>query len=222
MATGFGTIQRTTTKKSSDHKTLFERINEKTGGQKHSFSWYMSQVKEEAARYKKDTSKLIRDEKKDKDDENLLRTYTVQGHLYMFEYKAKMRHLPYYDRFPLVYVLKSTGSEFWGANLHYMSPKKRILSVQKLMKGMIDVPKACVHKYLHDHVNGFYLDLAANEWDTAILLPIEDFVKNVQGSVFPYDRELVWEDTNESYYDKLKGRRVISGYGKKTDKQMAQ
>ena len=222
MATGFSSIQRTSIKKNSGYKTLFERINEKTGGKKQSLSWYMSQVKEEAAKYKKDSAKLIREEKKDRDDENILRTYAVQGHLYMFEYKAKMKWLPYYDRFPLVYVLKTNGTEFWGANLHYINPKKRIIAIKKLMEGKIDVPKACVHKYLNDHVNGFYLDLAAVEWDTAILLPVEDFVKNVSGSVFPYERELVWEETNESYYDKLKGNRIIKGYGKASDKQMAQ
>jgi hypothetical protein len=220
MATGFKEIQRNSVVKSKGYKTLFEKITEKTGGEKKSLSWYMSQVKEESSRYKKDSKKLIRDEKKDTNDENVLRRYTVAGHLYMFEYKAKSRWLPYYDKFPLVYVMKSNGGEFWGANLHYMNPKRRIIAIKKLMEGRVDMPKACFHKYLGDHVNGFYLDLAAVEWDTAILLPVEDFVRNVKGSVFPYERELVWEETNENLYDRIKGRRVIQGYGKSKDIQM--
>ena len=220
MAAGFKDIQRNTLVKPEGYKTLFERITEKTGGEKKSLSWYMSQVKEESSRYKKDSKKLIRDEKKDTNDENVLRRYTVAGHLYMFEYKAKSRWLPYYDKFPLVYVVKSNGGEFWGANLHYMSPKRRILAIKKLMQGRIDMPKACFHKYLGDHVNGFYLDLAAVEWDTAILLPVEDFVRNAKGATFPYDRELVWEETSDQQYDRIKGRRIIQGYGKAKDKQM--
>ena len=139
----------------------------------------------------------------------------------MFEYKAKMKYLPYYDRFPLVYVLKAASKrEFWGANLHYLTPKKRLQAVRKLIQGRIDLPKKCFHKYLHSHVDGFYLDLASAEWDTAILLPTEDFVKDVNGHVFPYPKEDVWKETNDSFYDNIKAQRVIEGYGKASSKQM--
>jgi len=227
MAQGFADIQRNTVNDKPGYKTLFERITAKTKGEKKSFTWYMAAVKSEASKYKKDPTRFPRDErsdgtgKKEEQDENMLRHYVKQGHLYMFEYKAKMKWLPYYDTNPLVYVLRTEGDSFYGANLHYLSPKKRILVVQKLMKGSIDVPKACIHKYINDHVQGFFLDLAAVEWDTAILLPLENFVKDVQGHKFPYDRQLVWEETNEKYYDKVKGRRIIKGYGKSSDIKMA-
>ena len=140
----------------------------------------------------------------------------------MFEYKAKMKWLPYYDEFPLVYVMRATPDEFWGCNLHYMRPKKRIMVIQRLMEGRIDIPKKCFHKYLTSQVDGFMLDLAASEWDTAILLPLENFVRNVKGSAgkFPYTKELVWDETEENYYDRIKGRRVIRGYGKRRDTEM--
>ena len=154
-------------------------------------------------------------------DANELRRYTVQGHMYMFEYKAKMKHLPYFDKFPLVYVLKASRSEFWGLNLHYMTPKKRIQATKKLMQGRIDLPKKCFHKYLTAHVEGLYLDLAASEWDTAILLPTADFVKDLNGMLFPIQPEMVWEDTDEAFYDKIKGSRVIASYGTKQSKEMA-
>ena len=145
----------------------------------------------------------------------------VEGHLYMFEYKAKMRWLPYYDRNPLVYVIKSNRDEFWGLNLHYMSPKKRLIGTQKLIKGKIDLPKKCLHKYIHNHVEGLYLDLALAEWDTAILLPTEDFVKNMNGRIFPIDKQIVWEETDENFYDKITGHRTVKGYGTKQSKEMA-
>ena len=216
MATGFASIQRNAVNKDPGYKTLFERVSAATKGEKKSLSWYRSAVKAEASRYKKNFSKYIKDEKKDsagatkEQDLNQLRKYTVAGKLFMFEYKAKMRWLPYYDRFPLVYVLKSNRNEFWGVNLHYLSPKKRILATKKLLQGRVDFPKACFHKYLHAHVNdGLYIDLASVEWDTAILIPTEDFVKDLNGIVFPVDKQLVWEDVDETYYDKIKGQRSL-------------
>jgi len=210
MAQGFGSIQRTKTYNKSN--TLFEKVSNMTDGEKKSLSWYRSAVKQVASSYKKDLSKFIRDERQTNEDENTLRRYTKEGHLYMFEYKAKMKYLPYYDRNPLVYVIKASPTEFFGANLHYMNPKKRIMAVKRLMEGRIDIPKKCFHKYLQNHVDGLLLDLSIDEWDTAILLPTEDFVKNIGSTAFPYDKELVWEETSESYYDKIKGRRVVKSY----------
>ena len=229
MATGFASVQRNATKQDSGYKTLFERISTRTGGQQKTLSWYLSAVKAEASSYKKNFNKYILNEKSDKvgavkdQDANELRRYVVQGHMYMFEYKAKMKYLPYYDRFPLVYVIKSLGKgEFWGANLHYMTPKKRIQATRRLMEGRIDIPKRCFHKYLTAHVDTLYLDLALVEWDTAILLPTEDFVKNMNGMMFPIEKEIVWNDTNENFYDKIRGQRIVKGYGTKQSREMSQ
>ena len=229
MATGFAAVQRNTVNQDPGYKTLFERITARTGGEKKSLSWYRSAVKAEASAYKKNFNKYILNEKSDKvgavkdQDANELRRYVVQGHMYMFEYKAKMKYLPYYDRFPLVYVIKTLGKgEFWGANLHYMTPKKRIQATRKLMQGRIDIPKKCFHKYLTAHVDTLYLDLALVEWDTAILLPTEDFVKNMNGMMFPIEKETVWNDTNENFYDKIRGQRIVKGYGTKQSREMSQ
>ena len=228
MATGFANIQRNNPKKDSGYKTLFERVDLATGGEKKSLSWYRSTVKAEASRYNKNFDKYILDERRDRagaakeQDKNELRRYTVAGHLYMFEYKAKMKWLPYYDRFPLVYCIKAPGKdEFWGANLHYLSPKKRLIVTKKLIQGRVDIPKVCFHKYLSAHVDGLFLDLAADEWDTAILLPTEDYVKNVNGVAFPIDRQVVWEETDEKFYDKITGHRAVKGYGNKKSKEMS-
>jgi len=227
MAEGFGAIQRNKVNKEPGYKTLFERVTSATGGEKKSLSWYVSAVKSEAGKYKKNFDKYILDEKRDRtglpkqQDRNELRRYVVEGHLYMFEYKAKMKWLPYYDRFPLVYVFKSDKEEFWGANLHYLPIKKRIIAVKKLMEGKVDIPKICFHKYLNAHVEGLYIDLAADEWDTAILLPTEDFVKDVNGYNFPIKREEVWRETLDKYYDKVTSHRVIKGYGNKQSREMA-
>ena len=227
MATGFASIQRNTVNKDPGYKTLFERVNAATKGEKKSLAWYRAAVKAQASSYKKNFKKYILDEKGDRNglateqDANELRKYAVMGHMYMFEYKAKMRWLPYYDRFPLVYVIKSSKTEFWGANLHYLSPKKRLIATKKLMQGRIDIPKKCFHKYLHAHVDGLYLDLALTEWDTAILLPTADFVRDLNGMVFPISQETVWEETDEAFYDKIRGQRIVKGYGTKQSREMS-
>jgi hypothetical protein len=227
MAQGFKEIQKNTVNKEPGYKTLFERVTATTGGEKKSYSWYLSAVKSEAGKYKKNFDKYKNDEKADRvgiakeQDQNELRKFVVEGHLYMFEYKAKMKWLPYYDRFPLVYVIKSTKEEFWGANLHYLPIKKRILCVKKLMEGKIDMPKVCFHKYISDHVQGLYIDLASAEWDTAILLPTEDFVKDVNGVKFPINKEEVWKETLDKYYDKITAHRIIKGYGTKKSREMS-
>ena len=227
MATGFGTIQRNTVSTKAGHQTLFEKINAKAQGQKKTLTWYRNAVKSEASNYKKNFNKYILNEKSDRigavqdQDANELRRFTVQGHLYMFEYSARSKYLPYYDRFPLVYVVKSDRKHFWGANLHYLKPKKRIVATSKLMQGRIDFPKSCFHKYIQQHVEGLMIDLAATEWDTAILLPTEDFVKDVNGLQFPIQKEDVWSDTDENFYDKIRGQRLVRGYGTKESINMA-
>ena len=146
MAQGFATIQRNQQKKDSGYTTLFEKINSATEGQPKSFTWYKNAVIKASQNYKKDPTKIIKQEfidsqgKEEQPDENLLRRYAVSGHMYMFEYKAKTKWLPYYDEFPLVYVIKATPQEFYGANLHYLTPKKRVMVVQRLLEGRIDIP----------------------------------------------------------------------------------
>ena len=89
------------------------------------------------------------------------------------------------------------------------------------MQGRIDIPKRCFHKYLSQHVEGLYLDIAASECDTAILLPTEDFARTVNGMVFPIEKSEVWEDTDENFYDKIRGQRIVKGYGTKQSREMA-
>ena len=102
-----------------------------------------------------------------------------------------------------------------------MTPKKRILAVRDLMKGRINLPKACFHKYLKSNIDGLLLDLSSEEWDTAILLPVEDFVITRKDSEFNFRKEEVWSETNENFYDRIKARRVVRGYGTQESVAMA-
>lgn len=214
-AKGFGATQ-------NKYQTIFEKVSAATNGEKKPMSWYKDKVKSLASTYETEPDKVIREEKRDKSDdsqdENILRKSVKDGHLYFFEYQAKSKWLPYYDKFPLVYIIKGMGEEFYGANLHYIKPKERVKVIQKLERGLIDMPRSIVHKYIKNHCKSLFLDLAINEWETSIFLPVEDFVITKGSGKIPYDRELVWEETNSK--DRIKAQRIIKGYGKQSDKEM--
>ena len=131
MAQGFKDIQVPEVNEDAGYETIFEKVKAEAGGETKSYLWYRNAVRKYAIKLNDDPSRLIRDEIQDnmgteeQEDENRIRTYPVSGHMYIFEYKAKTAaRLPYYDEFPLVYVIKATRTEFWGLNLHYMTPKK--------------------------------------------------------------------------------------------------
>ena len=220
MAKGF---KKETKKEVKGYNTLFERVKEKTDGEEQPWSWYRKTVRSMALEYKQHPDKTIRDEKRDRvddldsQDSNQLRRYARQGRLFLFEYKAKMKYLPYYDTFPLVYVIEGNTDHFFGFNLHYLEPRKRMLAIEKLKDNRIDLPRSCLHKYILDHVDGFLLDLAIAEWDTAIALPVEHFVRERGNTLVPYKSSDVWKETNEKYNDRIKAKRIIKGYGKPED-----
>lgn len=191
-ARGFANTTATTS-----YVTLFDKLKQSAGGSKKSSAWFQRTIKEYASEYKVEKGDI---------QENVLLKDPLVGYLYMFEYKAKMRYLPYYDKFPLAYVIKDTAEYFWAANLHYVEPKKRLKIVTDLAKNKISIPKKCVNKYLKDHVQSYYLKLSEKEWDTSIFIPVENFVNYRQ---VPYDSELVWKETNDDYYNMLKGSRKV-------------
>ena len=156
---GFYDIQRPTLVEDPGYETIFEKVKGKAKGEKQTWLWYRNTVKTEAFGYLKAPQRMIFDEQQERhgseaqQDKNELRQFPVVGHLYLFEYQAKFKKkLPYYDSFPLVYVVKASRGEFWGANLHYLSPKRRVWCIKRLMEGRIDIPRNCFHKYLNSYI----------------------------------------------------------------------
>jgi hypothetical protein len=220
MAKGFG---KDTKSSGKNYETIFERVQKLTDGEDKTWSWYRQNVKKIALEYKKHPEKTVKDERRDRvqdeeqQDKNELRRFARQGRLFLFEYKAVSKYIPYYDEFPLAYVLRANKDHFIAANLHYVHPNKRLKIVADLMEGKINFPSCIIHKYITDHIDGFLLDLASAEWETSIALPVESFVTNKKGQLFPYKSTDVWKETNEKFYTKFKAKRIIKGYGKPTD-----
>tara|TARA_B100000029_G_scaffold492008_1_gene552812 strand:+ start:728 stop:1285 length:558 start_codon:yes stop_codon:yes gene_type:complete len=141
--------------------------------------------------------------------------YMQMGKMYMFFYDPKHKAtLPYYDRFPLVIPIERYPDGFLGLNMHYLAPKLRLSLLEGLMKirnnqSMNDSTRMMVtydllsstkrhryfkptlKRYLHTHVQSQFLNIKPNEWETAIFLPVERFVKKNKKAVWQLSKELL-------------------------------
>lgn len=128
------------------------------------------------------------------------KTNSIIGHMYFYYYDPKTKEsMPYYDRFPLVIPIEEYNDGFLGLNLHYIHPKQRIILLDKLSEYATDSrydnrtklrlsyallsgasrafeSTPCIKRYLYNHVQSRFLEIYANEWDIAALLPVESFV----------------------------------------------
>jgi hypothetical protein len=127
-------------------------------------------------------------------------TKVLPGTMIMYMYDPKHADtLPFYDQFPLCLPFKLVKGGFYGLNLHYLPYNLRALLLDKLMMfkttpGLSEATrlrfswqlldgiskfaaaKPCVKHYLYDHVRTPFKAVHAQDWATAILLPVEQFV----------------------------------------------
>ena len=133
--------------------------------------------------------------------------------MYFLFYDPKTKDsLPYYDRFPLVIPIDRHPDGFLGLNLHYIPPKDRVILLDKLSttlnnKDYDDTTKfrisyaylsaaskayeatPCIKKYLFRNVESRFLEITADEWDIAVMLPVERFQNTNKEKVFRESRK---------------------------------
>jgi len=165
-------------------------------------AWLQQKVKD----LKPSPASLIRDRQRLKDKSFI-------GKMYFYYYDPKTKDsMPYYDRFPLVIPIEQYQDGFLGLNLHYIHPRQRIILLDKLsetasnnkfdektkLKLSYDYLKAastafeampCIKRYLYNHVTSRFLEISADEWDIAALLPMETFVNAQEGQVYSDSRK---------------------------------
>ncbi len=146
---------------------------------------------------------------------DMLRSDVTIGNMYMFFYNAKHRDtLPYWHRFPLIYVIELYKDSALGINLHYLPPQLRAVIMAKLLalrnnknntkktrliisyqilKSLSGVPfyQACIKRYLYTNVRSKFLKVNAKDWPSAVFLPVEQFEKKT--------KKEVWRDTILKY-----------------------
>lgn len=142
-----------------------------------------------------------------------LKDKSIIGRMYFFYYDPKLKDsLPYYDRFPLVIPIEHYPDGILGLNLHYIHPKQRIILLDKLsefanndkydkttkLRLSYDLLKnvskiyemtPCIKRYLFNHIDSRFLEIGANEWDIAALLPVESFVGANSNKVYTESRK---------------------------------
>lgn len=142
------------------------------------------------------------------DDRSKLTSRPTIGRMYFFNYDPKLkRQLPYYDRFPLIFMIGPAEGGFYGINLHYLAPTFRARLMDALydtvtnqnydestrLKISYDILKKtskfryfkpCIKHYLANKVQGRFLEVSSNEWDIALFLPVERFEKANKRRVF--------------------------------------
>ncbi len=127
------------------------------------------------------------------------------GHFYLFRYDPKTKDtLPYYDRFPVVLILKRERTGFTGLNLHYLPYAYRAVLMDQLYElqtgedelARIRVTynilsstsrfrffKPCFKHYLNNHMQSRLVHIDVSEWDIGLFLPLQRFAKKNEQTV---------------------------------------
>tara|TARA_S200000501_G_C20310376_1_gene519874 strand:- start:31 stop:519 length:489 start_codon:yes stop_codon:yes gene_type:complete len=112
------------------------------------------------------------------------------GELYFFTYQAQTKQ-PYYDQYPLSYVIEMTTGGFLGCNLHYVQLTQRdelaISLLNNSAQGAVAVPRRTLHKYLYTGVRGQPYRIPNSEWSDVAQLPTEKFI-DMRGMPVPRSR----------------------------------
>lgn len=182
------------------YQTIFEELKLKSAGQPKSKEWYRSNILfSKTMKYEDDASQMIEDEMKDEvdymgaRDKNVVRSFPKLFSLMLYEYRAKTRKdLPFYDKYPLAFIMDFKPNSFFALNLHYYSPEERISIANSLANNKIPRFEKGAHKYLLSEVRSPFLDFDTREWNTICLLPIEEFVRDLGGVELPISSQLVW------------------------------
>ena len=133
--------------------------------------------------------------------------------MYFYDPKTK-ETLPYYDRFPLIIMVKKEKNGFTGLNLHYLPPVLRAKFFDNLTEftnnkkydestrfrltynflkssTKMDLFKPCFKRYLTSQITTRITEVPATEWEVALFLPTDKFVKNSRNTVWRKSRQMI-------------------------------
>ena len=146
-------------------------------------------------------------------DRDRLKNKSMIGRMYFYFYDPKTKDsMPYYDQFPLVIPIEKYNDGFLGLNLHYIHPKHRMVLLDKLSDTMsndtydektklkinyrylaaasrIFEANPCIKRYLFTQIQSRFLEITADEWDIAAMLPLESFVGATTSKVYADSRK---------------------------------
>jgi len=137
------------------------------------------------------------------------------GAMCSFVYDPKHKGiLPYYDVYPLIFVIDVKADRFLGINLHYLHPNlRRRLMIELLRLSRIDGGRRialtynflkratgdarfyepCVKRYLRSRVHSSFVFMPIEEWHLAAALPLQRFIKQPEGVVWADSARMIGE-----------------------------
>lgn len=186
--------------------SIFDRVKAllkggSRGASVHVFKWLDAQITKVGAVSPQDVLK----------DKTRFTPDIFIGKMFMFLYDPKYKKtLPYYDKFPLIIPIDIYEDGFLGLNLHYLPPKYRIVLMDKLIEytnndkfdkttkfkltytllkhaSKMKEIEPCIKRYLQSHVASRFVPIDAQDWEIAVLLPVERFAKA--------SKETVWKES---------------------------
>ena len=140
--------------------------------------------------------------------------YDCIGSMFFYTYDPKLKDkLPYYDMYPLVFPIEIYNDGWLGLNMHYLPPALRarlmdaLYSITLKEKGgkqqiqasyeLLNATrrfryfKPCLKRYLASHVKSQIVFIEPKDWDMALLLPLQKFVKQSEDRVWRESQEKV-------------------------------
>ena len=126
-------------------------------------------------------------------------TRLISGKMYFYRYKAT--ETEYYNKFPLIFMLRKRGSLFEGIDFHYLDLKRRIelfenmkpyfstedveektvLFVRKFRtiiqrSKIFKSAKVSFRKYKKENIKSSIIEVNPNDWLLALQQPAEKFI----------------------------------------------
>ena len=174
-------------------------------GTKSSIDWFKKYVKN----MKVNRSNLLKDGQLD------VVKKPLPGRMYMFRYDAKHKDtLPYFDRFPLIFMVGPAKGGFYGLNLHYLPPRIRAIFFDKILelatskklnektklRMTYDILSAaskfeafapCFKHYLTAQMKSPPTFVPADEWETVLFLPSAQWQGAKESTVWKQTKKLI-------------------------------
>ena len=141
------------------------------------------------------------------------------GRMIMFQYSPKMANLPYYDKFPMGFIIDVTSDGFLMLNMHYLPPDLRA-NVMDMLYNFVDAGdesdlkdsdrllmlpqpynilkryrrlrwyKGCIKRYLNSNVQSRIVTIYPKEWNMALFMPM---TRTFRGA----SKTAIWRDVRK-------------------------
>lgn len=160
------------------------------------------------------------------------------GKLFMFVYDPKLKkQLPYYDRFPMIFVLEVRGGSLLGLNMHYLPINRRLRLFNRLIELLNDdnmdentrlrlsyiaikdsskfqSALSLIREYKAKYIRSKLLEVQPQDWEIAMFLPTETFRKSGKNTIWDATRKEIREGNKKRALAAQKKREKV-----RTDRQ---